>query len=109
MISIEDMRVLDGYEHTFKTAIENGYCRNFGSSQYRELNNVYEHLTGNRYRADMGCPHCVLRFIKELGRLYYEAKAQMQPEPNPVNDSKSEVKPLVKKNKATNNKIKTKK
>lgn len=76
MISQEDMRVLDGYANTFKRAVENGYARNFTVSQYRELNDVYEHITGHRYKADMGCPYCALTFIKNLGVLYFKAKQE---------------------------------
>lgn len=107
MIDSNDMKILDGYEHSFRTAVENNYCRNFGTSQYKELNDVYERITGYRYKADMSCPHCALEFIRRLGQLYFKEKerlAQEQPEPKDVTTSEPVKKPGRPKKQATNNK-----
>ena len=104
------MEFLSGYEYSFRTAIENNYCRNLGGRKYRELNDIYERITGNKYAVNFGCPHCAIRFIKDLGKLYFEekhrleteVKVQEELEPEIVTNSEPKRKPGRPKKSATN-------
>lgn len=116
MISNEDMIILDGFEHTFHTAIENNYARHFGSKQYNMLNAIYERITGKKYSVNYGCSYCALGFVKALAKLYFAEKArqeseksaennqqvQTELEPKPVSDSKPKGKGGRPKKTATN-------
>lgn len=75
MINDEDMKVLEGYQNSFRTAIENNYCRNLGVKKYNELNAIYQRITNARYVVNWGCPHCAIRFVQALGKLYFEELA----------------------------------
>ena len=117
MISKEDMEFLGGYENSFRTAIENNYCRNFGVRKYSELHSVYQRITGHRYEVNWGCPHCAIRFVQALGKLYFEEKSRQEAaivaednpqvqnelEPKSVTDSVPKRKPGRPKKVATNN------
>lgn len=72
MISKEDMEALRGYEHQFRTAIESGYARHFGSRAYAALNEIYKRITGSYYSVNYGCSYCAMKFVKALGKLYFE-------------------------------------
>ena len=114
MITKEDMKSLESYEYYFRTAIESNYVRNFGSKQYKALNDIYERITGARYKADIGCPHCALNFIKRLGSLYFEEKKRLETEqvqnelePKDVTTSEPKRKTSRSKKAATNKEPKT--
>lgn len=114
MITAEDMKALEGYEYYFNTAVNSNYARNFGSKQYRALNDIYERITGRRYKTDFGCPHCTLRFIKELGKLYFAEKKRLETEqvqnelePENVTASAPKRKPGRPRKQATNNEQKS--
>ena len=66
------MEALKGYERSFKTALESGYARHFGSNQYNALNAIYERITGKKYSVNYGCSYCALQFIKALGKMYFD-------------------------------------
>lgn len=102
------MKVLEGYENSFRTAIENNYCRNFGSRTYKSLNDIYERINGKRYAVNWGCPHCAIRFVQALGKLYFAekerlSKVQCEPEPESVTTSAPKKKGGRTKKSATNN------
>ena len=108
----EDMKALESYEYTFRTAIENGFARHFGSKQYTALKTIYERITGHKLNVNFSCPHCSLDFIKRLGKMYFEAKehyakVQTEPEPNDVTASEPKKKTTRKKKVATNNEQKS--
>ena len=120
MISDEDMKVLEGFKHTFQTAIENNYARHFGSRQYNQLNEIFERITGHKYAVNYGCSYCALQFIRAIGHLYFteldnrakvlvdvndmeDTPVQSELEPKPVTDSVPKRKPGRPKKVATNN------
>lgn len=112
MISSEDMKLLEGYERTFTSAINSNYARHFGSRQYNELNEVFERITGHKYKVNYGCSYCALGFIKAIGQLYFAekdrlaleaAKVQSQPEHQDVTTSEPKKKRGRPKKVATNN------
>lgn len=110
MISKEDMEALSSYEYYFKSAINSNYCRSFSGVQYRALKEIYFRITGRNTTHNLGCPHCAIKFIRELGRLYFDElekqKAQIEPEPEAVTDSVPKKKGGRPKKQATNKETK---
>ena len=74
------MKLLEGYERTFTSAINSNYARHFGSRQYNELNEVFERITGHKYKVNYGCSYCALGFIKAIGNLYFAEKERLAKE-----------------------------
>ena len=124
MISKEDMEFLDGYAGSFKTAVENNYCRNLGVKKYNQLHLIYQRITGKKYAVNWGCPHCAIRFVQTLAKLYFdevalrkqqeseeiadkEPQVQDELEPKDVTASAPKRKPGRPKKTATNNDTKT--
>lgn len=112
MISDEDMKILDEYQQTFKTAVESSYARHFGSKQYAALNEVFKRITGHYYKVNYGCSKCAIGFIKAIANLYFaekdrREKAQAELEPETVTDSVPKRKPGRPKKQATNNETKS--
>lgn len=114
MISKEDMEFLDGYAGSFKTAVENNYCRNLGIKKYNELHLIYQRITGKKYAVNWGCPHCAIRFVQTLAKIYFEEKKRLEAEqvqnelePKDVTASAPKRKPGRPKKTATNNDTKT--
>lgn len=112
MISDEDMKILDEYQQTFKTAVESSYARHFGSREYSALNEVFKRITGHYYKVNYGCSRCAIGFIKAIANLYFaekdrREKAQAELEPETVTDSVPKRKPGRPKKQATNNETKS--
>ena len=109
MISKEDMAIIDGYANTLNSAVNSGFARNLGCNKLNSLNDVFERITGHRYKGSWGCPHCTIAFLKQLGGLYFAEKerlakeVQTQPEPETVSDSAPKRKGGRSKKQATNN------
>ena len=102
------MKTLEGYENTFRTAIDSSYARNLGSRAYNALNEIFERITGNKFSGSWGCPHCTIRFMQLLGKLYFDEKQRLASIPaesrtEDVNVSESKRKAGRPRRQATNN------
>lgn len=111
MISQEDMNALKEFEKTFDDAVNRDFTRNLGMKTYRKINDIYEHITGSRYKGNgWGCPACNFKFIKTVGKMYFDElkriadeKAIMEKlnptpaEPNNSSVTKKTTKPATKK------------
>lgn len=100
MISQEDMNVLKEFEKTFDDAVNRDFARNLGMRTYRALNDVYEHITGGRYKANgWGCPSCNFKFVKRLGQMYFDELKRLAEETveKPVEIIEKPKKPAAKK------------
>ena len=78
MISKDDMNALSFYEDAFKTAIENEYYRGMTSGVLNKLNDIFERVTGVRHKGSWSCPHCTIRFIQQLGKIYFDEKKRLK-------------------------------
>lgn len=67
----EELEALKPYERHFKTAIELDYHRNLESRYLDRIKAVYEAASGAPYKFTSSCGHCVLTFLKTVGKKYF--------------------------------------
>lgn len=70
----KDIKKLEQYDSYFRTAIHHQYMRNLTNTQIDELLGIYERITGKKYKLCKTCGTAKLKFIQEVGKLYYENK-----------------------------------
>lgn len=77
MLTRDDVKSLQEgkWDFFFKKAIETNFCRAYSSAQLNALREIYERNTGAKVNINWSCPHCVLGFIKQLGKLYFDSVA----------------------------------
>ena len=77
MLTRDDVKSLQEgkWDFFFKKAIETNFCRAYSSAQLNALREIYERNTGTKVNINWSCPHCVLGFIKQLGKLYFDSVA----------------------------------
>lgn len=67
----EELEALKPYERHFKTSIELDYHRNLESRHLDKIKAVYDAASGTSYKLTSSCGHCVLTFLKTVGRKYF--------------------------------------
>lgn len=91
----EELKYLKKYENNFNTAINHGYTRNIPTSELTQLEKIYKRVTNdNSYKLCMHCSVNILRFIAELGKMYYAEQKIIEetPKKNGTDKTKQNVK-----------------
>lgn len=70
----EELDVLAEYESRFKTSIELGYTRNLEPRYIKTIQDIYSAAMGEPIGVNATCSHCVLTFMKKVGKKYFEDK-----------------------------------
>lgn len=70
----EELDVLAQYEGRFKSSIELDYARNLEPRYLTVIKDIYDAATEGNYSLNMSCSHCVLTFLKTVGKKYFEDK-----------------------------------
>ena len=65
---------LSQFEDNFRTAINSSWARHPGFNTLPRLAEIYNAATGENRHPNAGCQHCVLAFLKDLGKLYFAEK-----------------------------------
>ena len=75
MLTKDDIKSLQEgkWDFFFKKVIETNFCRAYSSAQLNALREIYERNTGTKVNINWSCPHCVVGFIKQLGKLYFDS------------------------------------
>ncbi len=66
--------ILRPYEEYFRTAVRSDYARYPGMSALCRMETIYHEVSGSGTKLNKGCGRCVLRFLKDLGALYFAYK-----------------------------------
>lgn len=70
----EEIETLSQFEKHFKTATEYDYHRNLEPRLLLIIKRVYDEASGTEYRLSSSCGHCVLAFLKTVGKKYFADK-----------------------------------
>lgn len=73
------MQFLAQYERNLRTATYSDYTRAMGGAALLRMKAIFDRATGGNYRLHVNCASCVLRFLKDVGAIYFrqlEEKAQ---------------------------------
>lgn len=68
----EQLEYLKQYEDNFHRAIELNYYRNMTRKTLDDIKAIYDAATGKAFGADWSCSHCILNFLKEVGKKFYK-------------------------------------
>lgn len=70
----EELEFLKEYEKNFSTALELNYTRNIEPRYLEKIKEAYTNAIGEPAGVNMTCGHCVLAFIKQVGKKYFDDK-----------------------------------
>lgn len=70
----EQFSYLEKFEKEFTTATQADYVSNPGAVNLQAMENIWNKATGAKEHVNTGCYHCVLRFMKQLGKQYFVDK-----------------------------------
>ena len=100
----EQRETLKLYEDRLSTACYHEYARNLSRTAWDDLKRIYrETHNGKDTTLNLGCSHCVLTFLREIGYPYFEDLKLIEAETqklieatNDLGDSASRAAQLVK-------------
>lgn len=72
MITEKDKALLESLKEQMKTALHSNYARNIGDKKMKELRELWERITGQKYPYSGSCSTCQLRLLQKVGRWYEE-------------------------------------
>lgn len=62
---------IEKYKSDLITAYFHKYVKNLPTSVLREMERIVEEETGKTMNTNFGCSACVLKLVKEMGRVYF--------------------------------------
>ena len=74
------------FEDNMRTAINSRWARHPGFNVMPRLAEIYNAATGQHRHVNASCQGCVLDFLTDLGRLYFEDKEERLDNVNPVQE-----------------------
>lgn len=75
----EQRETLKLYEDRLSTACYHEYARNLSRTAWDDLKRIYrETHNGKDTTLNLGCSHCVLTFLREIGYPYFEDLKQIE-------------------------------
>lgn len=73
-----EFKSLEPYQEHFKTAIKAQWARHPGTSALDLMQTILSRVTGVKQNINMGCSHCIMRLLKELGTIYFADQQERQ-------------------------------
>lgn len=73
----EQLETLAPMERYFKQAVEASWCSYPGQENIKTMLRTWEDLTGTQYPYKPGCSHCLMNLVRDMGTLYFAAKAEL--------------------------------
>lgn len=68
----EQLETLAEYEPNFFRAVHQDYYRTMRSTVIDKLRDMYDSVADKPYDTNWSCNHCILSFLKTIGKKYYE-------------------------------------
>lgn len=68
----EQLDALKQYEDNFNRAVNLNYYRNMTGKALDAIAAVYDTVVDKSYSKNWSCSHCVLSFLKSVGKKYFE-------------------------------------
>ena len=104
----EELKALEEYESRFKSATELNFVRNLEPRYLYAIRAIYDKATETPSSLNATCSHCVLKFMKEVGKKYFadkkayeEKAAQLVQALDQVFEEVPDEKPITKPKKTT--------
>ena len=66
------------FENSFHTSLTANYYRELGSRRLGVIKSVYDEVVDEPYTFNDSCGHCILGFLKVVGKKYYEDKKALE-------------------------------
>lgn len=64
-------KYLKKFEAEMITAVFADYVRNLPTADLMEMDRIYTEETGKNLRTNYGCSSCILKLLRQCGRLYF--------------------------------------
>lgn len=74
----EQLKELKEYEQHFITAMRSDYARYPGQHAVKRIHEIYCEATGKVSVLNASCSSCVLRLLKECGKIYFDTLEQQK-------------------------------
>lgn len=68
----EQLDILSEYEQNFFRAVHQDYYRTMRSTVIDKLSDIYNSVADKPYNTNWSCSHCILAFLKTIGKKYYD-------------------------------------
>lgn len=68
----EQLEALKEYESLFVSAVHANYYRSTNTRKLNIIKSVYDEASGEPYKDNWSCSHCILKFLQEVGKKYFE-------------------------------------
>lgn len=79
------LNILKQYDYHFNNAVNREFLRSLTRIEFEKIKNVYTEATGAKVTTNSNCGICKLKFIKQVGILYFkdiEESKKIQEEKN---------------------------
>lgn len=73
-------KYLKTYETDMITALFHSYTRQLPQSTLIEIDRIYTEETGKTLKTNFSCSGCILKLIKEVGKLYFKENIDRLPD-----------------------------
>ena len=73
-------KYLKTYETDMITALFHSYTRQLPQSTLIEMDRIYTEETGKSLKTNFSCSGCILKLIKEVGKLYFKENIDCLPD-----------------------------
>lgn len=80
MMTAEQVKALEPYENNFLTAMRSRYARYPGEVGIKTIHRIYCEVSKTNPRLNTGCSSCIFRLLVDCGKLYFEAKQELEKE-----------------------------
>ena len=75
-----NVKYLKDFEADMITSLFHSYCRQIPTSILMEINRIYTEETGKRLNTNYSCSVCILKLMKEIGKVYFKENIDCLPD-----------------------------
>ena len=76
----KNTKYLKDYETDMITALFHSYTRQIPTATLMEIDRIYVEETGKTLRTNFSCSGCILKLMKEVGKLYFKENIDRLPD-----------------------------
>lgn len=76
----QNIKYLKNYEADMITALFHSYTRQIPQSTLIEMDRIYTEETGKTLRTNYSCSACILKLMKETGKIYFKENIDNLPD-----------------------------
>lgn len=76
----QNIKYLKDYEKDMITSLFHSYCRQIPTAVLMEIDRIYTEETGKTLRTNFSCSSCILKLMKEVGKLYFKENIDNLPD-----------------------------